>query len=393
MRHIPKVVLLIETSRQFGRSLLRGIGRYVRLHGPWTVYREPGGLPARPPRLRSWGVDGIIMRGEPIKLQEILDMGWAAVISPRSIERVSGIPCITVDSVATGRMGAEHLLERGFRHLAFCGFSDRFWSVQRGEGFRLRAEEAGLGTHLYETPEARSERLWSKEHESIARWLRSLPRPIGILACTDYRGQHVIEGCRLAGLHVPEEVAVIGVCNDEIICSLCDPPLSSIFLNIEKAGYEAAEALDSMMAGQKVSKNTSITIEPINTVTRQSTDILAVEDPEVAKALCFVRRNSQRAVHVSDVIAVTSLSRRALEQRFQRTIGRSINQEIRRARVERVARALVETNQTVAEIAMALDYPGVDHIARYFRAERGLSPAAFRKKYHEQGHTTRQLST
>jgi len=285
-------------------------------------------------------------------------------------------------------MGAEHFLERGFKHFAFCGFSDRLWSVRRGEGFRRRAGEAGLETQMYETPEARSERLWSKEHESIARWLRSLPKPVGILACTDYRGQHVIEGCRLAGLHIPEEVAVIGVCNDDIICSLCDPPLSSIVLNVEKAGYEAAEILDKMMSGQKIRQNTTITIEPVYAMTRQSTDILAIEDPEVAQALRFLRHNSQRAIHVSDIVAVTSLSRRALEQRFRRAIGRSINQEIRRVRVEWVARALAETNRTVAQIAMDLGYPGVDHIARYFRAERGLSPVAFRKKYYEQGHSS-----
>jgi len=384
MRRIPKVILLIETSRQFGRNLLRGIGKYTRLYGPWTVYREPGGLPARPPKLGSWGADGIIMRGEPIKPEEIIQMGWAAVFSPRGIEQVPEIPCLMVDSVTTGKIGAEHFLERGFKQFAFCGFSDRPWSVKRGEGFRRRAAAAGFDAHMYETPEVRSERLWPKEYESIARWLRSLPKPVGILACTDYRGQHVIEGCRLAGLCVPEEVAVVGIGNDDIICDLCDPPLSSIALSAEKAGYDAAEILDRMMSGQPVARDTIIPIEPTYVVTRRSTDILAVDDHDVAEAMRFIRERSRESIQVSDVVAATSISRRALEQRFRKTVGRSINHEIRRTKVEWVARTLLETNQPIAQIAMDVGYPGIDHIARYFRAEKGMSPVEFRRRHGNQ---------
>jgi len=381
MGRIPRVILLIETSRQFGRGLLQGIGEFTRLYGPWTVYREPGGLPTRPPDMRRWRADGIIVRGEGIEPEEIMEMGLAAVFSLRRIEQVHGAPCIQVDAVAAGRLGAEHFLERGFKHFGFCGFSDLYWSVERRTGFSARLAEAGFEAHLYERPEAVLPHSWSEEQASLVKWLKSLPKPVGILACSDYRGQHVIEGCRVAGLPVPEQVAVVGVCNDEIMCNLCDPPLSSIVLTVEKAGYEAARVLDQMMAGQTVPANTIVKVEPTHVITRQSTDVLAIDDRDVAEAVRFIREHCRDPIQVADVVAATSVSRRALEQRFRKTMGHSINREIRRVRVGWVARILVETNRTVAQIAMDLGYPGIDHIARYFRAEKGISPVAYRRRH------------
>lgn len=381
MQQIPRVILLIETSRQFGRGLLQGIANYMQLYGPWTVYREPQELLTKAPGLHRWKANGIIIRGEPVRPKEVIAMGCQAIFCPRKIERVPGFPCMIVDSVTVATMGAEHLLERGFRHFAFCGFSDLPWSVVRRKVFCERVARAGFDSCVYESRETGSQRSWPKEQESIARWLKSLPKPVAIMACMDYRGQHVIEGCKLAGLHVPAEVAVLGVCNDSIICNLCDPPLSSVVLQFEKAGYEAAETLDKMMSGRKVACDTTISIVPSHVVTRQSTDILAIEDHAVAEAVRFIRENSKASIQVDEVVASASVSRRALEQRFRKVIGRSLNDEIRRTRVERVARALLETNRTVAQIAMDLGYPGIDHIARYFRAEKGMSPVAFRRKY------------
>jgi len=178
-------------------------------------------------------------------------------------------------------------------------------------------------------------------------------------------------------------VAVLGICNDDIICSLCDPPLSSIVLTGERAGYEAAQILDKMMSGQKVDPDTVITVDPVYVVTRQSTDIMAIQDPEVATAIRFIRQNSRNSLQVSDVVAATSVSRRALELRFERAIGSSIYRQIRRTRVELITKALVETNRTISQIAVDLGYSGTDHFARYFRAEKGMSPAAFRRRHWE----------
>ena len=379
MAAIPKVILLIETSTAFGRGLLRGIAKYSHLHGPWVFYREVGGMRKTLPQLRDWGANGMIVR-EVKKQEEMFAMGLPTIVCPHIRGRVPGVPNIVGDDDAIGTMAAEYLLHRGFKHFAFCGFDDMFWSRGRGENFGKRTAEAGFETHFYKQPRTKAKRLWQNEQAIIADWLKSLPKPAGLMACNDERGQHVTEACKLAGLHVPEEVAVLGVDNDESICDLSDPPISSIMFNSERAGYEAAELLDKMMRGQKVTKETII-IPALHIVTRQSTDIFALEDREVANALRFIRKHSKELIQVRDVLNVVSLSRYSLYQRFRRALGSSPNKEIRRARVDQVARLLVETNLSISEIASVLGYSSAAHIARYFREEKGMSLQKYRKLY------------
>ena len=162
------------------------------------------------------------------------------------------------------------------------------------------------------------------------------------------------------------------------VCDLTEPPLSSVALNVEKGGYDAAELLDHLMSGEKIATR-NIIVEPTQVIARRSTDVLAIEDTMVSEAVQFIRQNAKRAIQVSDAVAAVAVSRRSLEQRFRRILGRSINHEIRR--VERVARMLLETNRSIGQIALDLGYPGIDHIARHFRAEKGVSPVAYRKLY------------
>ena len=181
-------------------------------------------------------------------------------------------------------------------------------------------------------------------------------------------------------LKVPDDVAVIGVDNDKLICDLTEPPLSSVALDVEKAGYHTAELLDKLMAGKKI-EDQKIIVEPTHVVSRQSTDILSIDDIAVSEALHFIRKNSHRAIQVGDVVAAVLVSRRSLEQRFRNKIGRSIFKEIRRARIERITNMLVETNLPIAKIAIDMGFSGVDHIARYFYSEKGTSPQAYRKSH------------
>jgi LacI family transcriptional regulator len=214
----------------------------------------------------------------------------------------------------------------------------------------------------------------------MAEWLKTLPKPLGLMTCTDERSQHVIEACKTAEFRVPEDIAIIGVDNDELVCDLSDPPLSSVFQNSEKAGYEAAELLDELMAGKKPAKKEVIVDAPY-IVNRQSTDILAIEDREVVEAIRYIREHSKDNIGVGQVIKATALSRRALERRFNKILGRSIYNEIRRTRVEQAVRMLLETKMSISQIASALGYPSVDHIARYFKREKGMSLVAYRKKF------------
>jgi LacI family transcriptional regulator len=382
MQGIPRVILLIETSHEFGRELIRGITRYSRIYGPWVFSREPRGLRGRSPKLHKWEADGIIIRGDAVKPGEVRAAGLPAIFAPRATGVVPGFPCILIDSPAVGRMGAEHLLERGFKNFGFCGFSDTPWSRKRASGFTRRVKQAGFTTHLYEKPESLSTERWFKEQSLIAAWLKSLPKPVGIMACTDYRGQHVLEGCKLTGIHVPEEVAVLGVLNDDVICELCDPPLSSVALDVEKGGYEAAALLDRIMAGKKVRPGArDVIIRPTHVVTRQSTDILATEDHEVAQAMRYIHEHARERIQVADVAAAAGLSRRTLEQRFRKVPGRSVFNEIQRVRIGQVCLLLTETNLSVAQIASALRFSNEKHISRPFRREKGMSPLAYRQMH------------
>ena len=284
------------------------------------------------------------------------------------------------DHVGIGKAGAEHLLERGFQQFAYCGFDDWWWSRKRGEAFGKAAAEGGYPTYFYPQPRAKAKRTWDKELPIIADWLLTLPKPIGLMACNDDRAEWVIEACKIAGLNVPDEVAIVGVDNDPLICDLCNPPLSSIVLNVEKAGYEAALQLDNMMGGKEVI-NFEIPVQPTHVTVRQSTDVLAVDDVSVAAAIRFIRQRSKTVFQVSDVADAAALSRRVLEKRFRTILGHSIHDEIRQARVEQIVKMLAETTMSISDIAHALGFSDVAHISRYFRREKGMSPLAYRKRH------------
>jgi LacI family transcriptional regulator len=214
----------------------------------------------------------------------------------------------------------------------------------------------------------------------MANWLKSLPKPVGLMTFADDRSQQVIDTCKIAGVNVPDEVAVIGVDNDDLICDLSDPPLSSIAFNTERAGYEAAELLDKLMAGKKV-VNQTIVVRPTHIVTRQSTNIIAIEDRVVADAARFIRQHSRKIIQVSDVTSAVMVSRCTLERRFRRALGKSVLKELKRVRTDQITQMLMETNLSVSQIASTLGYLSATHIARYFRQEKGISPLAYRKKY------------
>lgn len=374
---VPRVVLLIESSRSSGRSLLRGIADYARHRGPWTFFWEPRGLEKAWPRIQSLEADGFILR-DVRQLKNVLSRGLPTVVVGHSKREIPEVVNVITDSETIGRMAAEHLVSCGFREFAFCGFEGIPWSVSRGESFRRRLADGGADTHFYRA--VSGVRGWQAELIHMARWLKSLPKPIGLLAANDDRGEQVIEACKVAGILVPDEVAVVGVDNDELVCELSDPPMSSIALNFERAGYESAAVLDRIMRGGKVADK-KILVAATHLVTRRSTDISAVGNRHVAAALQFIRDHAREMIGVPDVVRHAGVSRRALEKRFQETLRRSVLAEIRRVRVNQVCRMLVETNQSISEIALALGYTGPEHIARYFRREKGTTPLAYRCQF------------
>ncbi len=344
-------------------------------------YRGTGGKLRMLAEAREHQVDGIIVSVDDAKVAKALvHTGLPAIVSPVK-GPVPGFPCIFDDGDTPGKMAASYLLSLGLRNFAFCGFEDLSWSQSRGEDFDRTIADGGFQTHRYKVPRSKVQRLWENEQTVLADWLKSLPKPLGLMTCNDDRGHYVIEACQIAELRVPDDVAVIGVDNDELICDLTAPPLSSIALSHETAGYRAAQLLDSMMAGRKVDRRTTVPLEALRVVVRQSTDVLAIEDPELASAVRFIRLHSNEAIQVSDVVDSVAVSRRVLERRFRRVFKGSVYDEIRRVRVERVARMLLETDLSVSQIALDLAYPSDKHVARCFRKEKGVTPQQYRRKF------------
>jgi LacI family transcriptional regulator len=383
MLPIPKVILLIESSRASGRALLCGIANYAHHHGPWSFYWEPGGMEKASPMLQNLKADGIILR-DVEKVDEALASGLPTVVVGHHQSEIQGLVNVVTDSESIGRLGAEHLLGCGFKHFAFCGyarahFEKTAWSEVRRVSFNKRIQEADFGDPAHYIM-AMHGLDWSRELPSLIHWLRSLSKPVGIMACNDDCSQRVMEACKAAGLLVPDMVGVIGADNDEVVCGLTDPPTSSIAINFERAGYEAAHALDGLMRGSQAVPR-RITAMASHIVARRSTDFVAAAEPHLTKALQYIRDHARNGLSVDKVSLAAGLSRRALEKRFRTLLGRSIMGEIRRVRTDQIARLLVETNMGVAEIADLLGFADAQHIARYFRSGKHMSPVGYRNTY------------
>jgi len=374
---MKRIVLLVETSREFGRQLINGIARYSRLHGPWSFYKEQIGLKSSIPHLTSWQPDGIIMRDSLIK-NELINLKIPTILVQHDLTYSKEMPVVITDSNAIAKMASCHLIERGFKNFGFCGFDPFEWSNYRKIHFCRHNDEAGFETHVYNSPKNIKTLDWENELQHVCEWMKTLPKPIGILACNDDRGQHILEVCKRLDFHVPEDVAVIGVDNDPMICEIGDPPLTSIALNVEPAGYESARLLDQMIDNQKI-EGQQIPVSPTHIVQRQSTDLLAVNDPEVVTAIRFIKENAKNKILVNDVVKVTRISRRTLEQRFRETIHRSIYDEIRQVRVDLISKLLIETDLPISHISSLFNFTDIEHISRYFKKEKGIGLREFRK--------------
>lgn len=374
---MKRIVLLLESSREFGRQLIIGIANYSRLNGPWSFYKEPIDLKSSIPRLTSWKPDGIIMRDSLIT-KELLKLKIPTILAIHDASYTEELPVIKTDGCSIARMASRHFIEKGFKNLAFCGFDNYAWSEERKQFFSRFNDEAGVKTYNFLASKTVKKPVWENEQRHVRKWVEDLPKPVGIFACNDDRGQHILEVCKLSNLRVPEDVAVIGVDNDPLICEIEDPPLTSIALNVRSAGFEAAKLLDQLMNKKKVAGN-QILVTPSHIVQRQSSDILAVDDPEVALAIHYIKNNAKDKIFVRDVVKSTSVSRRTLEKKFEQTVRRSIYNEIQQVRVEWISKLLIETSLPISQVTSLFNFTDGEHISRFFKKEKGISLREFRK--------------
>ena len=381
-----KVILLSDFAEEYGKDLLRGIARYSKDHGPWTFcrmpshYRDTIGIDGILSWAKEWKADGII--GQFYNDDEVSRFIDAKipVIAQDYKERLQGIPNITGAYRETGRMAAEYFLKKGFKNFAFYGFRNIVWSRERAEGFQERVREAGYEVDLYERTDSSAVDLWHYKPSTLTRWLKSLPKPVALMSCDDNLGNHITEASRQMKIKIPDEIAVLGVDNDEMLCDLSDPSLSSIALDTEKSGYDAARLLQRMIE-EKSAKFEDIIVRPTQVVSRVSTDIFASADKYIVDALKYIHENLDKNLKVNQVLKEVPMSRRSLEKRFVMTTGYPVYEYIYNKRIEKFTQKLLETDMTIFEIALDLGLSDSKNIARQFKQIKGLTPVAYRKKY------------
>ncbi|MHC4123238.1 MAG: XylR family transcriptional regulator [Planctomycetota bacterium] len=332
-------------------------------------------------QLKEWKANGIITC-EFDNIGELLSLKTPTIISPHTWRDFSKMPRIIPDSARVGQIAADYLLARGFKRYAFCGFDNMPWSMERCENFAKRVKKAGFEFFLYRQPKSLIDRSWEKEQYILADWLKSLDKPLGLMACNDDRAQQILEASKIAGIRLPEEIAILGANNDTMICDLVTPQLSSIAFDTERAGYKVAELLNRLMTSKEASQlDYIIKVQPTHIVSRRSTDTIAIEDYELARAVRFIRQNAKKLIQVNDVVNNVGISRSSLDRRFKKILGYSISREIRNARIELICRMLLETDMTIKQIALTLGFPNPDHIARYFRQEKGMNLLEYKKTW------------
>ncbi len=374
---VPRVAVLVDTSTDWGRRLIRGVVGYVRKHGPWDLWVDARGQnePMRLPP--GWRGDGIIARVSDHHTARHVGDARLPAINVSGIELRGVRFCrVTTDLRKVGRLAAEHLRDRGLMHFAYATVLRLGYVQHQYQGFVDALAEADCRCSNYHPSfQSNSRQGWEAQEQELGQWLTPLPKPVGILAWGTTLGRQLIESCHRFGLRVPEDVAVIGGDYDELLCETCTPALSGVAVPSEQLGHEAALQLDRLMHGALA---VSIQIPPQGVVARQSTDLLAVEDEDLALAIRFIRDHAAQPIEVEDVVREVAISRRRLERGFHKVLGRSPLAEIRRQHLAAAKRLLAETDLPIPDVAAAAGFGAPTHFALIFKRETGLSPLKYR---------------
>lgn len=377
------IALLVETSSVYGRQVLKGFLRYIHsdTRHQWQVVLEERDLNAGTPAwLNDWKGDGLVSRCTTDEMLTQVRKRGIAFVELTDRFPVADLDSVRSDDAEIGAIGAEHLQERGFRHFAFCGFSDEAWSRRRQEAFEKCVGQLDQAEcHFFESPWYGPDvQPWEQQRAALTTWLKSLPKPVGIMACNDLRGKQLIDCCLAAAIPVPETVAIVGVDNDELVCSFCSPPLSSILPNAEAIGFQAASLLDQQLKRQRREAQ-AICVPPLGISVRQSTDIVAVEDQSLAEALKYIRDHACQGISVGDVVKATGVSRSSLERKLRTLLGRTPQQEIRNVQLKRACSLLAETSLPIEEIAIRCGFEHPEYMHVVFKREMQITPGAFRR--------------
>ena len=381
-----RLLIISDFTEQFPYRLLRGIMAWSRRsEQPWVVckmppsYKREIGIKGVVRWAKNWRANVVIGQFDPEDDVTLFEKSGIVAIAQDYISKFDSIPNITADYQLTGSIAAQQLYGHGYKHFGFFGYENVCWSDGRLKGFRDRLkEDFNVDTiHVFNNRQLSS--MWSYDIAELRDWLLSLPKPIGIFACDDNQAEILLETCQASEINVPLDVAIVGVDNDEITCNLTVPAISSVDMDIEKAGYQVAEMATRMVEDPNY-RGEDIVIRPIALVGRGSTGIMATKDPVVAEAMRYIYQNRARKLQVADVIKQVPVSRRLLEQRFKEVTGASIYTVISNLRMDYFAQQLVSSADTVSEIAARMDEPDTKSISRRFQALKGCTPTEYRKR-------------
>jgi LacI family transcriptional regulator len=379
-----QVALIIEAGNEYDKELLKGIKKYTQENEHWSIYISDYGKENTDLSwLSSWRGDGILARIENKQIAEYISELHLPTIDLSLTRTIQELPYVATKDFLMAQMAADHLTEQGLRRFGFCGDTKRHRYSKLNMHFQAYLEKTGYPCHSLCTYSSAGKSQMEQKLQ-LARWVEGLPKPIGILVCS--QGEQLLEACQLAGVSVPEEAAIIELDHDEILCELVDRQLSTVILNTSKAGYNAASLLDQMMREHDDTYDTSI-LETEEHPHRPSADELAKKDKMVSDALKFIHNNACDGITVNDILNKVPLSRRILEHRFRKVLGRTPHEEIVAARLKYVKQLLSETNLTLVSIADRTGFKHAEYLSVAFKREIGISPSQYRKI-----HTKRRLA-
>lgn len=379
-----RILLLIDYSSDFSRKLMKGLVRYSKEHGSWIFYRLPSyykslyGKEGIVRWAKEWKADAVIAQWDH-EGSNLLQSLQIPVILQNYKQRSEYFSNLTGDYIGTGQMAARFFAKKRFRNFAFYGSKGVVWSKERAEGYRQEVERIGGNYYYLETENLRDE-PWGKSHIELEDWLFALPKPIALFACDDSFALQVAESCKINDIKIPEDISLLGVDNDELICNLSDPPISSIVLDIENGGYEVGRLIHQLIE-KKREKPFNIVVNPTRIELRQSTERYDIANPYIAEVVKFIENNFTEEIPIDDFTELVPLSRRNLEVKFKNEMGLSIYQFILSCRVEYFAMLLISTNRTLLDLALESGFSDSKNISRVFKKIKGCSPVEYRKQH------------
>ena len=377
--HDPLTVsVLVDTSTSWGRRLIRGVTNYATKHGPWHLCVEESGVKEQLHLPAEWKGDGVIARVSNERLYDELKSSGIPVINVSGIQlKEASFPRVTTNYHAGAVLALEHLLDRGFRNYAYVGPLQKRYVKRHATAFREAIAQQDLACYEFNyRSELSSMRSWHRRISELGDWIQGLPKPIGIFCWATTTGLHVLEACRHRKLAVPDEVSVLGGDDDPLLCESSSPPMSAIVTASEKQGYLAAEYLEKLVRGQNVPQHT--TVDPIEIMTRRSTDALIIEDDELRKAVIYLRQNAYRPISVDEIADSVPMTRRSLERKFKKYYERTPHEEILRLRLARVQTLLAKTDMAIIDLAAEAGFGNSQHMTTVFRKAFGITPLRYR---------------